>query len=180
MAEALVPLADGVEEMEAVIIMDVLRRAKWRVVGCGLRPGLVTASRGVLLQPDTEWDRIDPLAFEVLVLPGGAGGTQALSDDARVLETVRRFVRDQRLVGAICAAPRVLKAAGVVGGRRITCHPSVRDAFGEHPISNERVVVDGRLVTSQGPGTTFEFALKLIALVDGPPAAEAVAKGLIL
>jgi len=180
MIRALVPLADGVEEMEAVIIVDVLRRARWQVTVAGLDAAPVVASRGVKLVPDAAWPAIDIAGHDVLALPGGSAGAKALMADRRVLDAVRQFTEAGKLVGAICAAPLVLQAAGVLRGRRATCHPAVRDRLTEPTPSDDRVVVDGRIVTSQGPGTAFEFALTLIRLAGSPAEAEAVAKGLVL
>lgn len=183
MARALVPLADGVEEMEAVIIIDTLRRAKWEVVSASVPKAggaEIVGSRGVKLLPDTEWHSIDPGSFDVLVLPGGSEGTRALSSDKSVLETVRSFVRAQKPVAAICAAPLVLQSAGVLNGRKATCHPAVREELTSARVQDERVVIDGQIVTSRGPGTAFEFALAIIRLVDGSDAADTVAEGLVL
>ena len=123
----LVPLAEGAEEMEAVIIVDVLRRAEWEVVMAGLSEGPITASRGVRLLPDVAWDAIDVFGFDMIVLPGGLGGTEVMSGDDRVLEAIRVFDADSDKWGAaVCAAPQVLQAAGVIGERFVTCHPGAR------------------------------------------------------
>jgi protein deglycase len=180
MPRVLVPMANGAEEMEAVIIVDVLRRAQWEVVIAGLQPGLVKASRGVMIQPDARWENLQPMTFDALILPGGSGGTEALKADGRVLQTIKDFVAARKWVGAICAAPTVLSAAGVLHQRRATSHPAVRRDLGDAIVSNDRVVVDGRIVTSQGPGTTFEFALTLIRLLSGEAAVQQVAGGLVL
>ena len=180
MANVLVPIADGSEEMEAVIIVDVLRRAKWNVVTAGVTGKTITASRGVCMVADEVWSDVSPQDYDVLLLPGGVGGTQAMAADESLLEAVRAFAEDGRLIGAICAAPLVLQAAGVLQGRRATCHPSVAGDLTVPEVLSERVVVDGRIVTSQGPGTAFEFALKILELVDGPEAARSVAAGLVL
>lgn len=180
MPQVLVPLADGVEEMEAVIIVDILRRAGWRVVTAALQEGPVAASRGVRLVPDQLWDALDPQAFDVLMLPGGAGGAARLAADERVLATIREFARAGKWIGAVCAAPLVLQAAGILAGRRVTCHPTVAAKLNSAPRLPARVVVDGRLVTSQGAGTTFEFALKLVALIEGEDKAQAIAQAIVL
>ena len=180
MIKALVPLANGVEEMEAVIVIDVLRRARWDVVSAGLTRGNITASRGVKLVADADWREINPMEFDVLVLPGGREGARALSTDPGVQDTIRSFVQAGKWVAAICAGPLALQTAGVLRGRRATCHPAVRDELTEARRVDDRVAVDGRLVTSQGPGTAFEFALALVRLVDGPAAADAIAPGLVL
>ncbi|MFC1452287.1 DJ-1 family glyoxalase III [Verrucomicrobiota bacterium] len=190
MARVLLPLADGAEEMEAVIIIDVLRRARWEVVSASVKDASgrdsdperlhVACSRGVRLIADSCWGELDIDSFDLLILPGGSEGTDALCADNRVLRAARFFAESQRLVAAVCAAPLVLQAAGVLRGRKATCHPAVRDRMADPEISDDRVVVDGNIVTSQGPGTAMEFALAVIRLVEGPAAAETVASGLVL
>ena len=180
MTTALVPLAHGVEEMEAVIVIDVLRRAQWAVTVAGVDTGVVTASRGVKLVPDAAWDAIDPASFDVLMIPGGAGGVDRLLSDPRVLKAVRAFHKAGKPIGAVCAGPLVLQAAGLLEGRKATCHPGVADKLTATQRLSDRVVVDGRLITSQGPGTSFEFALAMVRLVDGAAKAEALAQGMVL
>ncbi|MBL7077817.1 MAG: DJ-1/PfpI family protein [Kiritimatiellae bacterium] len=181
MARALIPLADGVEEMEAVIVADTLRRARWEVVLAGLKPGVVTASRGVKLQPDTTWADIDPATFDILVLPGGAGGATHLASDSRVTEALHAFRAADKWIAAICAAPAVvLHAAGITLARRATCYPGMEAGLQGTDWQNERVVVDDQIVTSRGPGTSFEFALTLIRLIDGDEAANEVASGMLV
>ncbi|MBA4387822.1 MAG: DJ-1 family protein [Verrucomicrobia bacterium] len=180
MARVIVPLADGVEEMEAVIIIDVLRRAKWDVTVAAVSGLGVKGSRGVNLVADASWAQIDADSYDVLVIPGGAEGTRILAADRRILETVRKFVSGKKLVGAICAAPLVLQAAGVLDGRKATCHPGVRQSLTSAMIQPGRVVEDGMIVTSQGPGTTIEFALALIRIVDGRAAADLVAQAMVV
>jgi 4-methyl-5(b-hydroxyethyl)-thiazole monophosphate biosynthesis len=180
MTRALIPLADGAEEMEAVIVIDTLRRAGWEVVAAGLRPGPVTASRGVKLLPDADWTDVNPDSFDVLILPGGNGGTTVLSSNSEILRVIRQFAEQGRWVAAVCAGPKVLKAAGILEGRSITSHPSVGEHLREARRKDDPVVVDGRLVTSQGPGTCFQFALTLVALVDGAERARAIAGPMIV
>jgi 4-methyl-5(b-hydroxyethyl)-thiazole monophosphate biosynthesis len=176
----LMPLADGAEEMEAVILSDVLRRAGWDVTMAGLGEGPVRGSRGVRIVPDTSWRAVPPLDYDLLVLPGGGAGTEALCRDPSVLRAVREFLSSGRRVAAVCAAPLVLQAAGVLEGRRATCHPAVADRLTATARIDERVVEDGRLTTSQGPGSCFELALSLIRQVEGAAAADRVAAGLVL
>jgi protein deglycase len=180
MTRALVPLANGVEEIEAVIIIDTLRRAKWEVVSVGIGRMLITASRHVELVADLEWHNIRPATFDVMVIPGGADGTKVLCSNEHVLEAIRHHVRADKLIGAVCAGPLVLQAAGVLDGRKATCHPGVADQLTVTRRLEQRVVIDGKIVTSQGPGTCFEFALTLISLVDGKKAADTVAKAMVI
>lgn len=167
----MVPLTDGVEEMEAVIVIDVLRRAGVEVLVVGLAgPGPVRASRGVTLHAELAWDDGLELPVDGLVLPGGLGGMEGLRADERVLALVRSLLERDKLVAAVCAAPLVLARAGVAAGRRMTCHPSVREellaagAIG----SDARVVQDGTIVTSLGPGSSVEFALAVAGELVGP------------
>ena len=182
MTKVLVPLADGVEEMEAVILVDALRRVGWDVVTASVKEGggAVCASRQVRLLPDAAWSEIEPGSFDLLAIPGGGPGTDVLRSDKRVLDAVCRFAADGKWVAAICAGPLVLQAAGILDGRTATSHPAVRDGLTGCRTSDERVVVDGRLVTSQGPGTAFELAVALVRLVDGAERADALAAELLL
>ena len=180
MKTVLVPLAEGVEEMEATIVMDMLRRAQWHVLAVGLKAGTVTAARGTRLVPDETWERIDPTQFDVIAIPGGARGVANLRHDPRVVAAVRAHAESGKLPAAVCAGPLVLQDAGVLAGRRATCHPGVSAEFTQAQHVDEPVVVDGNIVTSQGAGTTFAFALTLVALVEGAAKAEELAQAIVL
>jgi 4-methyl-5(b-hydroxyethyl)-thiazole monophosphate biosynthesis len=181
MHKALVLLAEGVEEMEAVIVMDVLRRAGVVVVAAATGPTReVVASRGVRLIADALLSELPAAPGAALVIPGGAGGAKRLAADQRVLELVRTYVRSGKLVAAICAGPLVLQAAGVLEGVRFTCHPAACELFAGRPLAAERVVVDGTIITSQGPGTSMEFALSIARHLVSPATVAEVASGLIL
>lgn len=180
MTRVLVPLAEGVEEMEAVIVIDVFRRAGWMVDVAGLKKGIVEASRGVKLMPDRMWEQVDPAGYEVIALPGGNLGTIHLMEDERVLDALREHHRRGKLIAAVCAAPLVLQKAGILTGRRVTCHPLAAAQLTDALRVDERVVIDDNLVTSQGPGTTFAFALAVIALREGRAKAEELARGMVL
>lgn len=178
---AVVVVADGVEEMEAVITVDVLRRAGWAVSVAGLSSAPVTASRGVRLVPDLAWNDVGWADVDVLILPGGLGGVERLLADPRVPAMCRDRLAEQRWVAAICAAPLVLKEAGVLAGRRITSHPSVAEALRrEAEYVEDDVVVHDRLITSRGPGTAFAFALELVRRLDDPAKPEALAAAMVL
>ncbi len=166
--QVLVPLAEGFEEIEFTTITDVLRRAELRVTSVSLRPGPVRGAHGIQILADADWSEIRIDAFDVLVLPGGQPGTNNLVADARVLDAVRSFVAAGQHVAAICAAPLVLQAAGVLDGRRATAFPSARGSLpGATVVADERVVRDRRVTTSQGAGTAMDFALDLVAQLVG-------------
>ena len=181
MPKVLVPLADGSEEMEAVIIIDTLRRAGFSVTSASLGTSrTLTASRGVVLVADELWESVTPETFDAIVLPGGADGTAAMIACPGLLNAIQWFVKAGKLIGAICAAPLALQSAGVLEGRHVTCHPAVAESLTQAARSTKRVVQDGNLITSQGPGTAFEFALAVITKLEGQPVADSVEAGLIL
>ncbi|MDD5307362.1 MAG: DJ-1/PfpI family protein [Deltaproteobacteria bacterium] len=171
---ALVPLADGFEEIEAITVIDVLRRAGVRVVVAGLEAGPRTGRSGIAVTPDTTLD--EALAcgpYDLIVLPGGLGGTNALKADARILAAVRDAAGSGRLVAAICAAPTVLREASVLGDGPFTSHPSVRGDMPAAGYVEDRVAVSGRIVTSRAAGTAMEFAYALLReLLGGHAVAE--------
>jgi len=165
-----------------VIIIDTLRRGGVDVCAAGLEDGVLTASRGVKLEPDLPLDAVaEPKDYDVLVLPGGLPGTEALRGDPRVRDLLRAYAAapDKR-IAAICAAPLVLDACGLLDDKRYTCYPSVQDQITRGAWQNQAVVEDGRLITSQGPGTAFAFALFLLERLTGPENARQVAGGMLL
>jgi len=167
MKRALVPLAPGFEEIEAVTVIDILRRAGVEVVVAGTERGPIPGSRGVRVVPDASLGEIAGAAFDVVVLPGGRKGAEALAADARVLTLLRDQMRSHRLIAAICAAPEVLYRAGLIEGRQVTSHPSSRDALAGVRYVEDRVTRDGNIVTSRAPGTAMEFAFALVEILFG-------------
>ena len=164
----LIPLANGFEEIEAINVIDILRRADVEVVTAGLKEGLVEGSHKVLVLPDTSLDNIDFRDFDGLVLPGGAPGFVNLGNDERILKMAKEMDRAGKYVAAICAAPSVLIKAGVLQGRKATVSPSGKAQVAAcAEFSEDRVVVDKNLITSRSPGTALEFALKLVEVLMG-------------
>lgn len=179
MAKVLVPLAQGCEEMEAVTIIDILRRAGIEVVSAGLVPGPVRASRGTVLLPDATLDEVQQQAFDLVVLPGGMPGSEHLKNDARVIALLQKTAAAGKHVAAICAAPMALHAAGLLEGRRATSYPGVLDQLpGTHRYSQDAVVTDGPVITSRGPGTAMDFALVLVEQLAGRARRDQVEAGL--
>ncbi|MBK7541780.1 MAG: DJ-1/PfpI family protein [Candidatus Competibacteraceae bacterium] len=167
MATVLIPLAQGCEELEAVTLIDLLRRAGVTVVVAGLEQGAVTASRGVVLLPEVTLDAVLDRDFDLVVLPGGLGGAQRLEADQRIATLLRRQAEQGRYIGAICAAPKVLASAGLLNYREATAYPGILDGQSEIRLSSAAVVRDGTFLTSRGPGTAMDFALVLIELLCG-------------
>ena len=179
--KTLIPIANGSEEMEAVILIDTLRRAQFDVTVASLTDGMIEGSRGVKLAGDCRWDQIHPADFDILLLPGGFGGTEAFMQHAGVQQAIKDFSASGKWFGSICAAALALNAAGVLAGKRFTCYPGVEAKLPAdiQPV-DEAVVMDGKLITSQGPGTAFEFALKVIAECGNPNLSDEVRAGLLL
>ena len=169
MPTVLVPLASGCEELEAVTVIDLLRRAGISVVTAGLDREPVRASRGVVLVPDTDLDTALGSDYDMVVLPGGLPGADHLDNDLRVRALLRKMAESGRFTAAICAAPKVLASAGLLAGRQATGYPGVLDALGltDTTLSSEPVVTDGKVITSRGPGTAMDFALTLIEELVG-------------
>jgi 4-methyl-5(b-hydroxyethyl)-thiazole monophosphate biosynthesis len=169
MASVLIPLADGCEELEAVTIIDLLRRAGIEVITAGLKPGPVKASRGTVLVPDVELDEVLERAFDMIVLPGGMPGADHLDRDDRIQALVKSMAAADKYVGAICAAPKVLASAGLLRGRRATSFPGALDGLEleDTTLTTNTVETDGKIVTSRGPGTAMDFALDLIEKLAG-------------
>jgi 4-methyl-5(b-hydroxyethyl)-thiazole monophosphate biosynthesis len=162
------PLAEGFEEIEAINVIDILRRADVEVVTASLKDGLVQGSHKIVVRPDTSLNKIDFRHFDGLVLPGGAPGFVNLGNDERILNIAREMDRAGKYVAAICAAPSVLIKAGVLQGRRATVSPSGKAQLQACAyFCEDRVVVDGNLITSRAPGTALEFALKLVEVLVG-------------
>jgi protein deglycase len=175
MMRVLVPLAEGFEEIEAISVIDILRRAEIEVVTAGLMEGLAEGSHKVKVLPDTTLEKVDWHDFDGLVLPGGAPGFVNLGNDQRILDMAREMNRAGRCVAAICAAPSVLIKAGVLQGRKATVSPSGKAQVQAcADFREDRVVVDKNLITSRAPGTALEFALKLVEALAGREMMEQV------
>jgi 4-methyl-5(b-hydroxyethyl)-thiazole monophosphate biosynthesis len=169
----LVILGKGFEEIEALAPVDLLRRAGVECTTASCEGDRMVLGRsGIRIEADTLLDEVAGRSFDCLVIPGGPG-TMALRQDPRVLDLVRAHHGEDKLIGAICAAPAVLLDAGVLPGIRYTGHASILSELPE--IQEQAVVVDGRVLTSRGAGTAVEFALALVAVLVGQEQADAVA-----
>jgi 4-methyl-5(b-hydroxyethyl)-thiazole monophosphate biosynthesis len=165
----LVPVADGSEEMETVTVIDVLRRAEAEVVVASVTGRLdLACSRGVRLVADTLLEDTSDQRFDLIVLPGGMPGAEGLRDSAPLTAVLRHHADAGRPYAAICAAPAVvLHHHGLLTDRRATCHPAFFARLDPDTRREDRVVVDGPVITSRGPGTALEFALVLVETLFG-------------
>ena len=180
-SQVLVPIADGSEEIEAVCIIDVLRRAGAEVTVASVDGLQVTASRGVKLVADALIADCAGHEYALIALPGGMPGAEHLRDSAALERLLRRQAQAGRLYAAICASPVVvLQHHGLLAGRRATCHPAFADQLANDESIDERVVVDGPCVTSRGPGTAIEFALQLVEQLCGPEQARQVGEHMLV
>lgn len=179
MKSALVLFAEGSEELEAVTIVNILRRGGVTVSLAGLTSGALRGSRGITLQPDTTLEAALSQEFDMIVLPGGQPGTNHLKADARVLQLLKKMHAQEKYVTAICAAPSVLAIAGLLDGKRATSFPTALNNFPNVNLQMAAVVEDGKLITSRGPGTAMDFALTLLERLVGAAKRVEVEAGLV-
>jgi 4-methyl-5(b-hydroxyethyl)-thiazole monophosphate biosynthesis len=180
MPKVTILMADGFEELEAVAIIDVLRRADIKVVSAGLKEGPVSSARNVKVIPDTIIDKINADDFDMVVLPGGLPGADNLNNDERVRTLIKDFSSKGKVTGAICAAPYVLANAGVLEGKHVTAYPSFKDKLGPAVYEEKTVVEDGNVMTSRGPGTAICFGLAIVERFAGKEKAQQVKEGMLV
>jgi 4-methyl-5(b-hydroxyethyl)-thiazole monophosphate biosynthesis len=179
--KVLVPIADGTEEIEAVSIIDVLRRAGADVTIASVGSLQVTASRGVKLVADQLISECTNETYDLIALPGGIPGAEHLRDSVELVQLLRKQYESNRLYGGICAAPAVvLQHHGFLKGRQATCHPVFVALLENTDSVGTRVVVDGPCITSRGPGTALEFAIKLVEMLFGKDKAEEVSQPMVI
>lgn len=176
----LVPIANGTEEMEAVVVIDILRRAGLNVKVAGDND-IVTCSRGLKIIPDILIEKLEKDAdFDAIILPGGAQGAQNLADNSHLATILEANINKGRLVGAICAAPIVLVHNGLINGMvRITSHPSIKPALQNFDYTEAEVIRDGNIITSRGAGTAIPFALELVSILVNQATANKIAGDII-
>ncbi|NLE44088.1 MAG: DJ-1/PfpI family protein [Chloroflexi bacterium] len=177
----LVPIADGTEEIEATCIIDVLRRAQAAVTVASVDALQITASRGTRIVADCLIDDCANEIYDLIALPGGMPGAEHLRDSKTLVALLTDQQDNGRMVGAICAAPVVvLQHHGLLAGHRATCHPSFADQLQNTRAIEQRVVVDGNCITSRGPGTALEFAVKLVQMLYGEGTANEIARAMLM
>ena len=178
MPQVAVLLAPGFEEIEAVTIIDVLRRADVDVKCVGIDADHALGSHQIAIVPDLRLEDVCADSLDALVLPGGMPGATNLRDHAGVQALIRECAARGALVAAICAAPIALEAAGVLEGKRATSYPGFELPSADY--QEERVVEDGQIVTSRGPGTAIEFSLALVARLVSEETAAALRAGMLV
>jgi len=179
MAKVCVPLAEGFEEIEAISLIDVMRRGGIEVIVAGVDKELVAGANGITVKADTDIKEVKADDLDMVVLPGGWGGTHILAENETVQQLLREMKEKEKIVGAICAAPFALKQAGVLNDR-YTCYPSVEEQIGTDGYTDkEKVVIDGNVMTSRGPGTAICFGLAIVRKLIGEDVYEQLKGGLL-
>lgn len=173
-------MADGCEEIEGLTVVDIVRRAKMEIVMISITGKReVTSSHQVTFLTDALAAEVDYDTLDGIVLPGGMPGTLNLQADETVNKVIRQFAAEGRLVCAICAAPSVLGAAGILEGKWATCHPGFEEKLTGAKVEEKEVVVDGNVITSRGMGTAIPFALSLVSQLVSEEKAQELAQSII-
>lgn len=179
--KVLVAIADGSEELEAVTIIDVLRRAEVEVTVASVNDKQVTCSRGVHLVADVLLEECLDETYDMIAIPGGLPGADHLRDSEPLKQLLLKQRKENRYYAAICASPAVVfQAYGLLEGKKATCYPAFTEALQDKSVAESTVVVDGYCVTSQGPGTAIEFSLKLVEVLCGLKKAREVATAMLV
>lgn len=169
-------LGKGFEEAEAIVPADLLRRAGVEVALVGVGGKQIPGAHGITVTADLTLKELDRDQVELLMLPGGMGGVEALSGDVRAQALIQHCYDEGRWLAAICAAPTILANLGMLDRRRAVCYPGLEDLMGSAVVQKGcQVVVDGHIVTGEGPGSAFPFGLKLVEILRGAQSARQVA-----
>lgn len=180
MMKVVVLFATGYEEVEALSIVDVLRRGGVEVVMAGVTGKTVTSARNIGIVMDQEAHEIDYDEVDMLVLPGGIPGVHNLYDSKLVCDQVRQFKEKGKWLAAICAAPGVLGKCGVLRGENATCYPGIEGELEGATHVKERVVISGHIVTGIGAGASLEFALELLKVIKGEEKSDAIRAAMLI
>jgi 4-methyl-5(b-hydroxyethyl)-thiazole monophosphate biosynthesis len=179
--KVLVPIADGIEEIEAVCIIDTLRRAGAEVTVASVDALQITASRAVKLLADVLIADCAGVTYDAIVLPGGMPGAERLRDSADLIALLKEQKTSDRLYAAICASPAVvLHHHGLLKNTQATCYPAMRSQLDPNYASTDRIVAQGSCVTGQGPAVAIEFALKVVELLFGQAKAKEVGEAMLV
>ena len=180
MKQTVMLFATGFEEVEALMTVDLLRRGGVDVKLASITGDMtVCGSHSIQVGMDTTLAQVDMKQMDAVLIPGGMPGTRTLGKDDAVCQALIDMNGEGKLVGAICAAPSVLGACGILDGKRATCYPGYEDQLGGGIFVDEMVVADGNVVTSRGLGTSMEFGFKLLELLVSKEKAEEVRESIV-
>ncbi len=182
MTKVAIILAEGFEEIEAVTVIDILRRAGIDVIIAGLSSNNVKGGHSVTIVPDIIIDDLEINDFDALIIPGGNPGYKNLRNDNRVLLLIRKAFKSRKIIAAICAAPSVLSDAGIIKGKNCTIYPGMENELiqGESTPKQDIVVIDDNIITSRGPATALPFALTIVERLAGKKIAESIRKNTLM
>jgi len=178
--KVLVAIADGAEELEAIAIIDTLRRAGADLTIASVGKIQITTARNVKITADCLISDCINNTYDIIVLPGGTKGAENLRDCKELIEMLKKQKDSPRFYAAICASPAVVfEYHGLLAGKKATCFPALADELSDKQAISQKVVVDGNCITSQGPGTALEFSLKLVELLFGSEKKQELAKAML-
>ena len=182
MKTALVFLATGFEEMEAIGTIDILRRGNVKTVTVSVTGNkTVTGAHGIPIIADKLIEDVDCSIYDALVLPGGGPGSEMLNKHEGVRKAIVNQYENDKLIAAICASPRVFGSLGLLNGKKATCYPGIEPELTGTIISDENTVTDGNIITGRGPALVFDFGLSILDYLYGSPdESDSVADGLLL
>lgn len=180
MKKVCVLLADGFEEVEALTVVDLLRRARIYVDTVSVTEEyMIRGSHGIAVQTEDLFEEVNLAEFDMVVLPGGLPGTTNLGAHSGVRRLVKDFAEGGKYVAAICAAPTILSDLGLLRGKRVTCYPDVERKISGAVLTGAPAMVDGNIITGQGVGAAVDFALELIAVLVGNEKAGEIADAIV-
>jgi len=179
--KVLIAVADGMEELEAIAIIDCLGRAGADLTIASVQKQQITTARKVKITADFLITDCAGKTYDLIVLPGGVPGAESFRDSKVLIEMLKKQKEAGRFYAAICASPAIAFAYhGLLAGKKATCYPGMEDKLPDSSAANQRVVVDGNCITSQGPGTALEFSLKLVELLFGNRKSQELAKAMLV
>lgn len=180
MAKLFICMADGCEEVEALTVVDLVRRAGIQMDMVSITGNkTITGSHNIVMEADALMEDVDLSKYDGVVLPGGMPGTNHLKADERVLSAIKTFAKDNKLVAAICAAPTVLGYAGLLEGKKATCYPGMEDGLLGATKETKEVVEDGNIITSRGLGTAVAFGLSVVSYFTDEKTAQNLGNAIV-
>ncbi len=173
-------LANGFEEIEAITIIDILRRAEKEVITVGIGDNIIRGAHGMVVVADTQDNMIElDDKLEMIFLPGGMPGTLNLERSAVVQSAIDYCVENDKYIAAICAAPSILGHKGILDGKKACCYPGFEQELKGADVNYDAVNADGKIVTSRGAGTAIKLALKLVELFTSPERSKLMGDSLV-
>ena len=179
MPQICVPLANGFEEIEAISIIDICRRAQIQVIVAGVDGIHVRGAQNISIEADCLIDTVDVKILDMLVLPGGLAGTQILAEHPMVQSLLKQMHQANKHIGAICAAPYALHRANVLS-ENFTCYPGIEDKIVGAKRQDQAVVINNKVMTSQGVGTALHFALEIVKLLQGEQCYQQIRRAILV